>query len=188
MTRRVGESLGSATLEWSPHEERAGPRQQDVVEPEVPNASEGHPEGDKCASRADQATDGNVVPVMEAVHGHNHCDENGAENRSHKEEHLPVGGIVSGHELELGIEVERKEDESGKGGGGMSTGHRFDGIIDGFLVTSANFAGKVEALEACPYDSVWHLWIADNEEVRPRSSDKALDDDLEECSGNQTLQ
>lgn len=101
----------------SAQEDRSGAREEDVVEAEVPDRGEGHAEGGKGAHRADETSGEDIVPVVVAVDRHGSGNKNCTEDGSEEEEHLPVGRVVSAHDLELRVEVEREEQETSEGGG-----------------------------------------------------------------------
>lgn len=168
-------------------EEGSGARQEYVIEAEVEDSREGLAEGDEGAHRTDDSSSDDVVPVVELVDSERASDERGSEDGSKEEDHLPVGGVVRAHDLELGVEVERQVEQSGPCSGRVPRWHGLQGIVDLVRVSGANIAIEndvVEAIEAEP--ALGYIRLANGVEVRTEAANEPLDKDLEGSGGDQT--
>ena len=72
------------------------------------------------------------------IDGESACDQYGPEDGSEEQYHFPVCWVVRAHDLQLGVEVQGKEDETGKCGSSVAGRERLEGIIDRFLVSGAD--------------------------------------------------
>lgn len=96
--------------------------EEDVVNPEIEDGGEALSERDERAHGSDKDTGHGVVGVMELVDRQRAGDEDRAEEGGEEGNLLPVRRPVVGHNLELGVQVEREEHESSGGGGRVSRG------------------------------------------------------------------
>ena len=111
-----------------------------VVEAEVPNRSVDHAVGAEGHEGANERTCKDIIPVVELVDGESTADQAGAENGGVEGNELPHSGVVVGEDLELSIEVEVQEHETGESSSGVTRGHGLEGVVDFRLVARADAA------------------------------------------------
>lgn len=94
--------------------------QGDVVESEIPDGCVYHAVGAEGEDGANDGAGDAVVPVVELVDGEGTRNEGSAENGCVDSDQLPHRGVVVREDLELGVEVEVKEDETRKSSRGVT--------------------------------------------------------------------
>jgi hypothetical protein len=130
---------------------------------------------------------------VELVNGECAADEAGPKN----------GGVQS-NDLELGIQVEVQEDKASKGSSGVARWHRLQAVVNLLAVSRADAAVKHDlavtvgnvtvdtvlvAIVVCTEaETRWDDGLADSEEVRTKTTNKPLDEDLEHGGGDECIQ
>ena len=158
-----------------------------MVEPEVPDRGEGLPKSDECARSSNYCTCDDVPVVVDCaklsasrgdirtramsltfIDSESTGDQYGPKDRSEEQDHFPVCGIVRAHDLQLSIEVQGQEDEASKCGGRMARRKRFEGVVDIFLVPSADrpVVHVICKLRAGGWGKLGHVRLANGVEVR----------------------
>jgi hypothetical protein len=115
-----------------------------VVEAPVPDGSVRHAVSRKGHDRADDGAGHHVVPVVELVNSECTTDEHRAEDGGVDDDELPHGRVVVGEDLELGVEIQVEEDETGKGSCRMAAGERLQAVVNLVWVSGADVAGVVD--------------------------------------------
>lgn len=173
--------------------ERSMAVQGNMVEAEIPDSGEGHSVGGESKDSTNDGAGKDIVEMVVLVDSKGTTDQNSTEDRSVGSDQLPHGWVVVGKDLELGVEVQVQVDKAGKGSGGVSTGHGLESIVDLALVTSADIGSVVELQVSLVVVSSHgarslHVRLADLEEVRSETTNKPLDEDLENSSGDERVE
>jgi len=168
-------------------EERGGTREADVVETEVPDGGKGHAESDDGCAGTDYSTGENVVPVVEFIDGKSASDQASTEDGRKEQDHLPERGTVCAHNLELGIEVQRQEDQSRKSCSRMTRRHRLERVVDLFLVACADAPVVHDHFETVAVLRArgWDVGFADCEEVGAETTNEPFNEYLEDGGSDQ---
>ena len=97
--------------------------------------------------------------------------------------------MVVAEDLELGIEVEVKVNESAKGSCGMSRWHRLQRVVDLVLVTPADISLKHDLAKASAASQQQRrIWVADSQEMWSKATDEPFDEDLEDSSSDERVE
>jgi len=119
-------------------QERRRAWEQKVVESEIPDGGESLPKCDECARGSNQCPCDNVPVVMELIDCESASDQYGSEDWGEEQYHFPVRRVVRAHDLQLGVKVQGKEDQTSKRGSRVARRERLEGIIDRFLISGAD--------------------------------------------------
>lgn len=164
----------------------------DVVVSPVPDGGVGHSVGGECHDGTNNGAGQDVVPVVELIDTEGTADQTSTEDGGVDGDELPHGRVVVGEDLELGVEVEVQEDEASESSSGVATGHRLQAVVDLIGVSSANLLGVVQLHEALLVVTLairlGNVRLADIEEMRTKSSDEPLDEDLEDGGGDERVE
>jgi len=114
------------------------------------------------------------------IDGEGTSDQYRPKNRSEEQNHFPVRRIMCAHDLQLGVEVQGEEDKTSKRGSRMARRKRLEGVVDIFLVSSADrpVIHVIRKLGARRLRKLGYVWHADGIKVRAKASDQPLDPDL----------
>lgn len=146
----------------------------EVVGAPVPDGRVHHTIGTEGHDGADDGAGETVVPVVVLVDGEGAGDERRAEDWGVGGDELPHGWVVVGPDLQLGVEVERKEDEARKGGGRVARREALERVVDLGLVACADGAVVHDLAEAIPtcFARERDVGLADGEEVWAETTDQ----------------
>jgi Tfp pilus assembly major pilin PilA len=142
---------------------------------------------------------------VELVNSERTANQDGSKERSVNGNEFPHSRVVVGEYLELGVQVEVQEHKASKGSGGVTRRHRLEAVVDLLPVTRADAAvehdlavsiGDVASNTAiliaivCGTEAktIRNDRLADSEEVRTKSSNEPLDEDLEDSGGDERVQ
>ena len=143
---------------------------------------------------------------MVFINGKSTSNETSAENGSVESNQFPHCGVVVGKDLELCVEVEVEEDETGKGSSCVTGWHGLQTVVDFVHITRADALVKHDltvsigdvAVAAAGLNTVVgstnagtkvfrNNGLADGEEVRAETTNEPFDKDLEDCGGNERV-
>lgn len=176
---RVAKVKGDTTVEGN------------VVEAPVPDGGVGHAVSRKSHDCADTGASKNIVPVVELVNGEGATNKDSAKDGGVNGNELPHGGVVVGKDLELCVEVEVEVDKAGKGRGGVARGEGLKTVIDGVWVACADIPSKVDLFKSGSVVLILDqggVGLADGEEVGAQTTNKPLEEDLEDGSGDEGVE
>ena len=179
-------------------------QERDVVEAEVPYRGIDHAVRAEGHEGTNDGAGEDVVPVVVLVNRQCAADQASAQHWCIDGDKLPHCWVVVGENLELCVQVKVQENEASEGSGCVTGRHGLEAVVDLVLVASADAA--VEHDLAVPIGDVANLAVliavvcatnvetlrddglADGKEVRAKTTDKPLDEDLKYSSRDERVE
>lgn len=152
-----------------------------MVEPEIPHGSIHHSIRAEGEHGPDDCTGDAVVPIVELIDSKGASNEDSGENRGIDSNQLPHRRVVVGEDLKFGIKIKVEEDESRKGGCGVTRREGFETVVDLVTVTGADSV-RVHNLfvASASVGACGDLGLADGEEVRAKAANQPLKEHLKD--------
>jgi len=188
-------------------DKRSMAHERDVVETEVPDGGIGHAVGAESHQSADDRSGEDIVPVVVLVDSKSTSDQASSKNGCVESDELPHSRVMVGKDLQLGVEVQVQVDETSERSRGVAGRHRLKTVVDLFPVTCADATVEHDltvpicdvAIGATGFDTVVvgadsvkdvgrDDRLADGKEVRTKTSNEPLDEDLENSRGDQSVE
>lgn len=148
-----------------------------------------------------------TYPVVVLVDSKSTSDQASSKNGCVESDELPHSRVMVGKDLQLGVEVQVQVDETSERSRGVAGRHRLKTVVDLFPVTCADATVEHDltvpicdvAIGATGFDTVVvgadsvkdvgrDDRLADGKEVRTKTSNEPLDEDLENSRGDQSVE